>query len=381
MDRKPQSTTGAGCPSAAESPSALTVYFMGEGTPNWSSYPGITCHPLGSDLGDASLLELLDSNASAVVLMDTALLGEMDPGWVWSVQNALGPVVALGVNAEEMLGAQKSRVSGALPLSFLDVPGDVAHAVLKHYAGASMTNASEMERFMRDAVHEFRTPLTVMSEFTSLCNDGVGGPLTDKQHTYLAYVQAGAERLCRDFDDYRDSLRMQLGALKFNQDSTPLVDVLGAVAEVVDESIDLDWNLPCDVLLDEIDASRLVESIHRVTLAAEKLHRGDEPMALRVSSHASPGGTRHDVTVSFHGIEPAPVDIEVLATGLVEIEGSPRRSIARVFGLGIAMSQTFLNNCGGAVRLESVEGKGGSFVLSVPTRGCAERARAASRAA
>ena len=364
--------------SRSDSAQGLTVYLMGERSPDWSSSSAMECRSLGSELSDASVLELLDSTGGAVVLMDAALLNEADPAWIWSVQSTLGPVVALGADAGEVAQAQLSRVSGSLPRSFLDVPGEVAHAVLHHFSTASLTKASDMERFMRDAIHEFRTPLTVMAEFTSLCEDGVGGPLTPKQHTYLAYVQTAAKRLCRDFDDYRDLLRMNLGALKFNADGLPLVDVLGAAAEVVEESVDIEWDVPSSVLLDGIDASRLVESIHRVTLAAKKLHRSEAPITVRASCQESAAGSSYAVTVSFHGVEPAAVDIEVLATGLVEIEGSPRRSIARVFGLGIAMSQAFLGNCGGSIRLQCTAGQGGAFVLSVPTQ-C--EASAAARAA
>lgn len=35
--------------------------------------------------------------------------------------------------------------------------------------------AEAIEELKRDAIHEFRTPLTVITEFTSLCEDGVGG--------------------------------------------------------------------------------------------------------------------------------------------------------------------------------------------------------------
>ena len=31
----------------------------------------------------------------------------------------------------------------------------------------------KMERYMRDAIHEFRTPLTVISEFAALCKDAI----------------------------------------------------------------------------------------------------------------------------------------------------------------------------------------------------------------
>ena len=346
---------------------ALSVFVMGDRAPAWSSAPGINCYLLGAEPGTDALMGLVDSPARAVVLMDAALLAEADQAWVWSVQSTLGPVVALGGTE---LAPRPGLVSGQLPRAFLDVPGDVALAMLLHFATSSRTCAAEMERFMRDAIHEFRTPLTVMTEFASLCMDGVGGPITEKQGTYLAYIQTAGERLCREFDDYRDGLRMHLGALEFRIDSVPLVDVLMTVADATDDSIDLDCTVSSDVLIDNIDATRLVETIHRVSLAAKKLHRADYPVAVRANAVA----TGYEVVAAFAGAEPVPVDIEVLATGLVEVDGSPRRSIARVFGLGIAMGQMFLRNCGGGIRLEANEGKGGAFVVSLPTRSAAAAA-------
>ena len=334
---------------------ALSVFVMGDRAPGWSSAPGINCYLLGAEPEKDAFLGLVDSPARAVVLVDAALLAEADQAWIWSVQNALGPLVALGGTE---VAPRPSLVSGQLPRTFLDVPGDVALAMLLHFATAPRTGAAEMEHFMRDAIHEFRTPLTVMTEFASLCMDGVGGPITEKQETYLAYIQTAGERLSREFDDYREGLRMHLGALEFRVDSVPLVDVLMTVADAIDDSIDLDCSVSSDVLIDDIDATRLVETIHRVSLAAKKLHRADHPVTVQANAVA----TGYEVVVTFTGIEPVPVDIEVLATGLVEVDGSPRRSIARVFGLGIAMGQMFLRNCGGDIRLEAKKGKGLSLI-------------------
>ncbi len=187
--------------------------------------------------------------------------------------------------------------------------------------------------------------------------------MTDDQRTFLGYVQAASERLCRDFDDYRDALRMQLGALKFEAGCVPLVDVMGAVAGTADESIDMACEVPNHVLLDELDAGRLGASIHRVTLAAQKLHRSGHPVTVRVS----PRGSHHEVTVSFSGITPAAADMRVLEGSAVEGPGSARRSVARAFGLGVAMSHQFLRSCGSNIRLECSAGSEGAFVISIPT--------------
>lgn len=43
-------------------------------------------------------------------------------------------------------------------------------------------------RFVDNVAHDFRTPLTVIKEFSSIIADGLGGPVTKQQNEYLQYI-------------------------------------------------------------------------------------------------------------------------------------------------------------------------------------------------
>ena len=47
---------------------------------------------------------------------------------------------------------------------------------------------AESLRVVDDVSHEFRTPLAVISEFSSIIADGIAGPVTDEQREYLSIV-------------------------------------------------------------------------------------------------------------------------------------------------------------------------------------------------
>lgn len=337
----------------------LSIVTMLERVPSWADSPGFATVAVDRD----SPLDAITAGTS-LVLMDAALLDRGDVDWVRRIQNDVGAVVVIADGIRDAAVARSLSVAACLPASFLDVPGDVARSVLEDFVGESAISGGKMERFMRDAIHEFRTPLTVISEFAALCEEGIGGPINEKQRGYLQQVIRAADKLCREFDDYRDAIRLQLGTLLLEVDSAPLALVVADAVELSGCDIAVTADLDEETLIDGVDRDRLVESISRVVEAANKLSRSSDPMRLTVE----PVAAGHEVVVEFEGLEPSDVDVRVMREGCVETDGGPYRTVARVFGLGVAMSKLFLCECGGDITLEKSSMGGGRFRVLVPTR-------------
>ena len=52
--------------------------------------------------------------------------------------------------------------------------------------------------------HDLRSPLTVILEFTSILQDGLGGPVTLRQKEFLEHIESAASDLSRLIDQRLD---------------------------------------------------------------------------------------------------------------------------------------------------------------------------------
>ena len=261
---------------------------------------------------------------------------------------------------ENCRGARASEVAGVLPASVLTAPDELAHALLLDYATPACATATvdHADRFLGDAIHEFRTPSTVIREFASLCLEGVGGPLTDKQEEYLHYIEMAAERLGEDFVDYRDAVRLESGAQRPAADRAPLMDIVASAVQ--GEGVMLIGDVYDADAVDPVGTER---ALGRLIAAGRKWTRSDA--RIRVAVTAGDGADRVTLTVEFSGLEPVDVDIAVLRDGVVDSDTGPYRSVARVFGVGVAMVRLWAAEVGGEVRLRRTDG-GGVFALELP---------------
>ncbi|MFT5155247.1 MAG: signal transduction histidine kinase, partial [Planctomycetota bacterium] len=91
--------------------------------------------------------------------------------------------------------------------------------------------AERIERYIRDTMHEFRTPLTAIGEFSAILTDGLAGDLNKRQLEYLAYVSEGVGQMIGLFETFHDSMRMRL-------DMIPATPRKVHVEEILDSACD-----------------------------------------------------------------------------------------------------------------------------------------------
>lgn len=373
-------TAGAGDASDARTRSGaaarrgdLVVHTITTREPAWSCAAGIRCRPL--DARDA--LAMAAGSGPSVVVMDAAVLDRPDPDWVAQVTDALGPVVAVAGRPGDASSARASGVRATLPMSFLDAPDDLARSMLLECAARpAPAGADDLERTTRDALHEFRTPLTVILEFASLCLDGVGGELCDKHREYLGHLESAVLRLEEHLDDYRDTVLMRLGRLRPGPAGLPLRDAIeGALADLSDE-VEFEDRVPRASLVLGLDAGRVSLALMRLLGVARKWSRGEGAVRLSIAATDAEERTCR-VEVTYAGLAPSEDDIRTLRDGLVETEHGVDRTVARVFGLGVAMATVFVESEGGTVRLARTP-DGGRFEVVLPLRSPGAIARAAA---
>jgi signal transduction histidine kinase len=224
--------------------------------------------------------------------------------------------------------------------------------------------------FVAAVSHEFRTPLTSIKHVTELLEEDDGfpsGPEQERRKTFYAALGRNAERLHRLVESLLDFSRMETGKKPWDLQSIDVSVLTAGVAsefqkEVEARGIRIDCSVePGGSFFLRADAAALGHALWNLLDNAVKY--SPERCAVRV-------------TVGRHS---RGIAISVRDEGL-GIPNRERREIFRKFvrgekagqlgikgtGLGLAMVSHIVEAHGGAIELESVEGKGSTFRLVLP---------------
>jgi two-component system sensor histidine kinase KdpD len=226
----------------------------------------------------------------------------------------------------------------------------------------------EVDRLRRALVgavsHDLRTPLaTIKVSASALLENGASlSPGDLKELAEL--IDAQADRLDRLVSNLLDMTRIQSGALELRRQPA-------AVADLVDEALlvlgrggqagDIRWRAPADLPLVDVDHVLVRQVLANLV-----------DNALR---HSPPGAP---VTVSARRVAGEKVEVRVTDSG----PGVPRAEQERIFqmfsrreaggrgGLGLAISQAFVEAHGERIWVEDAGGragaKGARFVFTLP---------------
>jgi PAS domain S-box-containing protein len=276
------------------------------------------------------------------------------------------------------------RVLGVVE-SFKDItPLKRVQEKLRMYAEKLQRNYDRMaeltdmaHRFVDLVAHEFRTPLTVVREFTSIIRDGLGGPVTDQQAEYLGMITASADDLSQMVDDLLDSSRLKAGRLHLQRRVCRAEDVVTDIVPMVESKAtqkqielvtEIAPDLP-DVFMDAGKANRALVNLAinaikfspqgaKIVLFARATSDGDVELGVR--DHG-PGLTPEEVQQIFERFHQSTHGLLATAKG---------------FGLGLSIVKEMVSLNLGSVQVESTPGEGSTFSFLIPA---ADRARIVSR--
>jgi two-component system OmpR family sensor kinase len=211
-------------------------------------------------------------------------------------------------------------------------------------------------RFLDDAGHELRTPITVIRGHLELMGDD---PADRRETTVL--VTDELDRMSRIVDD----LTVLAKATQPDFLTLAPVDVADLTVEVVAKARVLGPRLWTVAEVAETtvlaDGQRLTQAL--LQLAANAVQHTTQGDRIAVGSTASGGLVRLWVTDTGPGVAPDDQEriFERFARGSEE-----RRSEGA--GLGLTIVRTIAEAHGGVVRVDSAPGRGATFILELPAR-------------
>ena len=107
-------------------------------------------------------------------------------------------------------------------------------------------------QFVDNVSHEFRTPLTVIEEFSSILADGLAGPLNEDQKEYLGIILNRTDDLALMVDDMLDISKIEAGVLGVTRKNVLVSDVFDRVRitlerKAANSGVDLEFDIPNEI--------------------------------------------------------------------------------------------------------------------------------------
>lgn len=222
-------------------------------------------------------------------------------------------------------------------------------------------------KFLSVVSHELRTPLTAIRSFAENMLDGVTGPLTEQQRSYLTRVQHNVARLSRIIAQLLDWSRLDTKPIELRVEKV----CLHQIASIAADSLQM--------VASEKQVSLVVtpvESLPPVQGDRDKLEQIFVNLIGNAIKFTPPGG---QVSVETSVSSPGVVQICVVDTGC-GIDAAHLPNIFEEFSkvpsampasqgaqLGLWITKTFVTMHHGRIWVESQPAEGSRFYITLPT--------------
>lgn len=229
----------------------------------------------------------------------------------------------------------------------------------------------ERKEFVSNVSHELRTPLTSIKSYVEALSDGAW---QDKEIApqFLKVVQDETERMIRMINDLLSLSRMDAGTTKLNLEYVNINELFNYILNRFDM-----------IIKKEEDPKKKKYTIERfftkkdlwVEIDTDKFTQVIDNIMNNAIKYSPDGGVITARLLETHNH----VIMSISDQGL----GIPRKDLSHIFdrffrvdkarsrkqggtGLGLAISKEVVNMLGGQIWVDSVEGKGSTFYISLP---------------
>jgi signal transduction histidine kinase/DNA-binding response OmpR family regulator len=220
--------------------------------------------------------------------------------------------------------------------------------------------------FLRAMSHELRTPLNAISGYTEILELGIRGAVNPEQIKDLGRIKRAASYLLRLINDVLTIARFE-GARPLDVISIPvnvmLAEVDGLCAlQAKAKRVTLTVAQCESEVLVAADAERFQQILLNLITNATKFTLAGGSIDVLCDVHADAVRIR----VKDTGLGIRPVDIDRVFEPFVQIDRHLTASTQQGVGLGLSISRELARAMRGDLTLESVEGVGSTFTLTLP---------------
>lgn len=242
-----------------------------------------------------------------------------------------------------------------------------------HDVTSQQKEERERKEFVSNVSHELRTPLTSVKSYVEALTDGAW---QDKEVApqFLKVVQDETDRMIRMINDLLNLSRMDSGTAKLDLEYVNINELFNYILDRFDMIIKKEEedgtvkkrytivrHIARKDLWVEIDADKFTQVIDNIMNNAVKYSPDGGVITARlVETH------RHVIlSISDQGLGIPRKDLGHIFDRFFRVDKARSRKQGGT-GLGLAISKEVVNMLGGSIWVDSVEGKGSTFYISLP---------------
>jgi signal transduction histidine kinase len=330
--------------------------------------PGVPITTVFTGGEGEALSALLDrASRDRMELLDERIIASSGRGsdWqcsVWPVIKDDGKSEALGIQIrdsnppDDVLDLQR-QVAEQMLLSALRERGLADDAEIANRAKTA---------FLRAMSHELRTPLNAIGGYIDLLDMGLRGPVTETQRADLARVRTNQQHLAALITEILNFARVGSGSVLYAVSDVNCRDALRHAIELIEPLIAQQGlvfdGVVCDSsIVARADPEKVTQILVNLLSNAIKF----TPAGGHISAECAAVDDTVTLSLNDTGLGIATDKLETIFAPFVQLqEGLADRKGG--IGLGLSISRDLARAMKGDLTVESTEGKGTRFILSLP---------------
>ena len=240
-----------------------------------------------------------------------------------------------------------------------------------HDVTSQQKEDQERKQFVSNVSHELRTPLTSVKSYVEALSDGAWKD-QEIAPQFLKVVQDETDRMIRMINDLLSLSRMDSGTVKLNLEYVNIKELFNYILDrfdmIIKKEKDPDQkkytihrNITKKDLWVEIDTDKFTQVIDNIMNNAVKYSPDGGVITARLME------TKNHVimSISDQGLGIPRKDISHIFDRFFRVDKARSRKQGGT-GLGLAISKEVVNLLGGQIWVDSIEGKGSTFYISLP---------------
>ncbi len=222
--------------------------------------------------------------------------------------------------------------------------------------------------FLATVSYELRTPLTSISGYLELLQDGDAGELTGEQQRILGVADRNTSRLRNLIEDLLVLNQIESGGLKLNFTGVSMRELITHAGQELyplarSGDVELEIDAGPEAAIVQGDRGHLERAVVNIVSNAIKFSRPGDVVNIRCT--LDQGAGRVLFTCQDRGIGIPADDQAQLFTRFYRASNATDQAITGT-GLGLAVAKQIVEDHDGELRLTSVEGEGTTVVIDLP---------------
>ncbi len=242
-------------------------------------------------------------------------------------------------------------------------------------ANLSLMAASQHKsEFLAHMSHELRTPLNSILGFSEVLEDGMAGPLNDKQRRFAHNVRESGKHLLALINDVLDLAKVEAGRIELHPEALAVEPMLEDALTIVQgqaakKHLTVGLEAAEDLPGLWADPIRLKQILFNLLSNAVKFTPEGGRITVAARVQGAGDGEFVEIRVTDTGIGIEPGDMPKLFREFVQLDNASVRK-GEGTGLGLALTRKLVELHGGRIWAESAgEGRGSTFTFVLPVAG------------